>query len=139
MEAQEGSSPVNGVKRPVDDQTNYSHENKKMKPDKSVSWTCSKVTTFNVKHVWKIDHFSSNMLDYGSSLKSSVFSKSEHDIKFRLHIRTSTQNTEELGVYVQCFPGDAISAKRVFLDFSLGLINQNGKTVKLLSKYPRCH
>ena len=75
------------------------------------SWSHSKMTTFKIEHIWKIDQFSDMIFKSDINKYSPYFSVDGHDIKFRLNVKLNNDNDKErksLSFYLYCIPGQTV-------------------------------
>ncbi|KAH9402552.1 hypothetical protein TYRP_016080 [Tyrophagus putrescentiae] len=94
--------------------------------DYAITWSHSRMTTFKIKHIWKIDLFSDRTVPKGK-LVSSKFSLPEHDIKFQLELycRKGRTGRQFISLYLKYFPGKTIKGA-VPVTFDLAFLKNDG-------------
>ncbi len=91
------------------------------------SWSHSKMTTFKIEHIWKIDQFSDMIFKSNKNKYSPYFSVDEHDIKFKLHLDFEEDDlkVKNPGIYLHCYPGETVKGD-VPITFELALLKNDG-------------
>ncbi len=91
----------------------------------------SKMITFKVDHVWKIDNFKS-FLSQKTEKFSPKFFVADHDIMFCFRIHHSKNDNASVNIidlYLFCFPGKTIRGG-IPITFELGFLKNDGSFVK---------
>lgn len=103
--------------------------------DYAITWSHSRMTTFKIKHIWKIDLFSDETVPKGK-LVSSKFSLPEHDIKFQLELycRNGRTGGKFIGLYLKYFPGKTVKGA-VPVTFDLAFLKNDGSVMTHGGKY----
>ncbi|KAH9397822.1 hypothetical protein TYRP_004149 [Tyrophagus putrescentiae] len=92
------------------------------------SWSHSKMTTFKIEHIWKIDQFSNMIFKSDINKFSPFFFVDGHDIKFKLRVKLNNDNDKEkksLGFHLYCYPGETVEGD-VPVTFELAFLKNDG-------------
>ena len=92
------------------------------------TWSHSKMTTFKIEHIWKIDQFSDMIFKSNKNKYSPYFSIDGHDIKFRLLVKLNDDKDNEkkfLDFYLYCYPGETVEGD-VPVTFELAFLKNDG-------------
>ncbi|KAH9389955.1 hypothetical protein TYRP_007504, partial [Tyrophagus putrescentiae] len=90
------------------------------------SWLHSKMSTFDVNHIWKIDKFKELSSNY-KELSSSVFSA--HDIELRVCMQVLNEreliSDKSIDMCLECFPGKSVTGD-ISVDYRISILKNDG-------------
>lgn len=99
------------------------------------SWLHSKMSTFDVNHIWKIDKFKELSSNY-KELSSSVFSA--HDIELRVCMQVLNEreliSDKSIDMCLECFPGKSVTGD-ISVDYRISILKNDGDVGIFKSKY----
>lgn len=117
---------------PFDDCSNKEKSISLLSAYRTKSWSRSKVTSFNIEHIWKIDLFSDKFVPKNpTKIESTKFSASGHDIEFQLSIcpQTPEKDKEKLiELNLEFFPGTIAGDASV--NFDIAILKEDGNVGK---------
>lgn len=93
---------------------------KRAKLDNNKSWSHSKMTSFDLEHIWKIDMFSKALVE--NSFYSPLFSVPTHDLQFKIQLASEERHLE---VFLHCYSGKTVISG-VSIHATIFILKKNG-------------